>query len=91
MFTKCILEEINFSKNNIILKTSQGEFKINILRGSSTVPIYNNSNEYLGLRSLKKDCSLKIYHDNNKCNKIIINEDYEFLSSEDSFIELTDT
>ena len=91
MFIKCILEEINFSNNNIILKTSQGEFKINIIKGSSTVPIYNNSNEYLGLQSLKKDSSLKIYHDNNKCKKIIINEDYEFLSSEDSFIDLTDT
>tara|TARA_B100000925_G_C21928075_1_gene439005 strand:- start:262 stop:537 length:276 start_codon:yes stop_codon:yes gene_type:complete len=91
MFTKCILEEINLLDDMILLKTSRGEFKINIINGSSEVPIYSYDNDYLGLQSLKKDSSLKIYHDNNNCKKIIINENYEFLSSEDSIINLTDT
>tara|TARA_B110000902_G_scaffold236643_1_gene282958 strand:- start:758 stop:1033 length:276 start_codon:yes stop_codon:yes gene_type:complete len=91
MFIKCILEDISISDKNIILKTSQGEFKIIIIKGTSTASIYNNNNDYLGLKSLKKDSSLKIYHDNNFCTKIIINEDYEFISSEDSIINLTDT
>lgn len=91
MFVKCVLEDIYIADKNIILKTSQGEFKINIIKGSSNVPIYNNNNDYLGLLALKKDTSLKIYHNNNNCIKIIINEDYEFISSEDSIVNLTDT
>lgn len=91
MFIKCILENINISDKYIFLDTNRGKFKINIVKGSSTVPIYSNNNEYLGLQCLKKDSSLKIYHDDNNCKKIIINEDYDFLSSEDSIVNLTDT
>ena len=74
MITKCILLELETKNDYIILKTTKGDFKIEIKKGVSTISIINNNKEYLGLISLKKDLTLTIHHNNNKCDKIIINQ-----------------
>ena len=90
MKLKCVINEINCEKN-IILDTTKGKFKIPIKKGISTIPILDSSKKHIGLIYLKKDSTVTIKHNNNICQKIIINNDYEFLSSEDSDIFLSDS
>ena len=80
----CILNKIEIFDNTIFLKTNKGEFKTDIINGSITIPIKSNNDDYLGLIALKKDEEIIVYHKNNIIKKITINDDYEFINSEES-------
>ena len=96
MKVNCILKNIiiistDSIQDYITLETCKGTFKIKIVNGASSIPILNSNKEYVGLVSLKIENSINIYHKNNICNKITINDKYEFLSSEEYIIGLSDT
>tara|TARA_X000000368_G_C22607790_1_gene526602 strand:+ start:145 stop:396 length:252 start_codon:yes stop_codon:yes gene_type:complete len=81
-----------YDDNKIILDTDKNKFIINVKKGISTIPIINSSSEYLGLIGLKEKINVKIKHQKNICEQIIIRTEYNFISSEDdSEINLTDT
>lgn len=81
-----------YDNNKIILDTNKSKFIIIIKKGISTIPIMNNSSDYLGLIGLKENINVKIKHNKNICEQIIVNTEYDFISSdEDSEINLTDT
>ena len=93
MITNCSIKKIlNSNSKEIILDTSKGKFKIPIKKGASTVLIYNNCSDYLGLIGLKENINVKIKHTKKICEEIIIQTEYEFISSEEDYeINLTDT
>jgi hypothetical protein len=90
MKTKCIINKITCD-DNIILDTSKGIFTIPIKNGVITTPILDNNKKYKGLINLKVDKTINIKHNNNICLKIILENDYEFLTSDDSDFILTDS
>lgn len=80
----CILNKIEIVDNTIFLKTNNGDFKTNIINGSITIPIKSNNDDYLGLMLLKEEEEITIYHKNNIIKKIIINDNYDFIMSDES-------
>lgn len=80
----CILNKIEIFDNTIFLKTNKGKFKTNIINGSITIPIKSNNDDYLGLMALKEEEEIIVYHKNNVIKKIIINDNYDFINSEES-------
>tara|TARA_B100000768_G_scaffold181525_1_gene204898 strand:- start:383 stop:658 length:276 start_codon:yes stop_codon:yes gene_type:complete len=90
MKIKCILNEIKY-EDNIILITSKGDFKIPVKNGTTNIPILNKKKIHIGLINLKIDNMLIIKHKNNFCKKITLDNNYNFLSSEESDIILTDS
>lgn len=90
MKIKCILNEIKY-EDNIILITSKGDFKIPVKNGTTNIPILNKKKIHIGLINLKIDNMLIIKHKNNFCKKITLDNNYDFLSSEESDIILTDS
>ena len=90
MKTKCIINEIKY-KNNIILLTSKGNFKVPVKNGATNIPILNRKKKHIGLINLKTDSIITIKHKNNLCKKITLADNYDFLSSEDSEFILTNS
>lgn len=90
MKIKCIINEIT-CENDIILKTSKGKFKIPVKNGTTNIPILNSNKKHIGLMNLKIDSMITIKYHNNICQKITLENDYQFLSSEDSDFILTES
>lgn len=90
MKTKCVINEIKY-ENNIILLTSKGNFNIHVENGTTNIPILNRKKKHIGLINLKTDSIITIKHKNNLCKKITLDDNYDFLSSEESDFILTDT